>query len=78
MHRYDQIMAEIDAGMTDEQLAEKYCAKSELARKIVYRHAVQIMYVYRMAHDGTLCTIKRGNRPCALTIDDLLAIIRGD
>lgn len=71
-------MAEIDAGMTDEQLAEKYCAKSELASKSGYRHAVQCMHVYRMAHDGTLCTIENRNRPCALTIDDLLAIIRRD
>ena len=55
MTRYERIMADIDAGLTDEELARKYMfdeatSKYETTRK----NAVQCMHVYRMVHDGTL------------------------
>lgn len=55
MIRYERIMADIDAGMTDDELARKYMfdeatSKYEHTRK----NAVQCMHVYRMVHDGTL------------------------
>lgn len=55
MTRYERIMADIDAGMTDDELARRYMfdeatSKYEHTRK----NAFQCMRVYRMVHDGTL------------------------
>lgn len=55
MTRYDRIMADIDAGMTDDELARRHMfdeatSKYEHTRK----NAAQCMHVYRMVHDGTL------------------------
>lgn len=82
MRRYDRIMADIDAGLTDEQLARKYCYDCAQAkgRSAEFKNEVKGMHVYRMVHDGTLA--KRGERTgwhiSTLTVEDLIrAITRG-
>lgn len=55
MTRYERIMADIDAGMTDDELARKYMFDEATSKYENHRkNAVQCMHVYRMVHDGTL------------------------
>lgn len=51
MHRYDQIMDDIDNGLTDEELARLYYKQSQINCESSFRQAVKCMHVYRLAHD---------------------------
>ena len=82
MHRYDQIMADIDAGMTDEELAELYYKENQINSGSAYRQAVASMHVYRLVHDHctTINETERHAGPIAwrgLAINDLLKQITG-
>lgn len=82
MHRYDRIMADIDAGLTDEELARKYCYGRTQAkvRGADFENEVKGMHVYRMVHDGTLAKREgqTGWHMSTLMVEDLIrAITRG-
>lgn len=82
MRRYDRIMQDIDAGLTDEQLAKKYCYGRTQAggRGAEFENEVKGMHVYRMVHDGTLAKREErtGWHTSTLTVEDLIrAITRG-
>lgn len=83
MHRYDQIMADIDAGLTDEELARKHYKQSQINCESSFRQAVACMYVYRLVHDKKTTQLVQPGI-CAgqpvwynRTIDDFLRDLRG-
>lgn len=83
MHRYDQIMDDIDNGLTDEDLARLYYKQSQINSASAFRQAVKCMHVYRLAHDKrntrfseTGCLTERYVWHGA-TIDMLLKELRG-
>lgn len=83
MTRYERIMQDIDEGLTDEQLAEKYYSKTAMRSPKSRKEALKCMHVYRLAHDKMNARLSApGMRVGApiwygRTIEDFLKDLRG-